>query len=92
MVASGRQRGRPVKVPDGLVVGWRSSFEPRAVLLLPGQGVLGFQHADAWVDAGRRSLQTGQGKHTVSLDSLLDTSTATHIARHTAGLWYLDCR
>lgn len=61
MVASGGQRGWPVEVPDGLVVGWRSSFESRAVLLLPGQGVLGFQHADAWVDAGRRGLQTGQG-------------------------------
>lgn len=59
MVAAGRQRGRPVEVPDHLVIGRRSSFEPRALLLLPGQGVLGFQHTDAWVDAGRRSLQTG---------------------------------
>lgn len=62
MVAAGRQRGRPVEVPDHLVIGRRSSFKPRALLLLPRQGVLGFQHADAWVDAGRWSLQTAQGQ------------------------------
>lgn len=62
MVGAGRQRGRPVDLPDGLVVGGRSSVQPRGLLLLPGQGVLGLQHADAWVDAGGRSLQTGQGR------------------------------
>lgn len=62
MVAAGRQRGRPVEVPDHLVIGWRSSLELRALLLLPGQGALRFQNADAWVDTGGRSLQTAQGQ------------------------------
>lgn len=56
------------------------------MLLLPGQGVLGFQHTDAWVDAGRRSLQTGQGKAHSELSQRLETSTATHNARHSGSL------
>lgn len=93
MVAAGRQRGRPVEVPDHLVIGRRSSFEPRALLLLPGQGVLGFQHADAWVDAGRRSLQTAQGQARSEVSvKVWKLAPTTQDARRSEGLCYLDCR
>lgn len=93
MVAAGRQRGRPVEVPDHLVIGRRSSFEPRALLLLPGQGVLGFQHADAWVDAGRRSLQTAQGQArsevSVKIRKLAPPH-KTHAAQRACVTWTAD--
>lgn len=59
MVVAGRQGRRVVVVPDHLAVGWGGSFHSGALLLLPGQGLLGFQHTDAWVDTGRGGLQTG---------------------------------
>lgn len=41
VAVAGAQGRRVVVVPDHLAVGGRSSFDSRALLLLPGQGVLG---------------------------------------------------
>lgn len=86
MVGGGRQRGRPVELPDHLAVGRRGAFQPRALLLLPRQRVLGLQHADAWVDAGGRSLQTAEGGGGGSAVKFSDTEGGV------GGLGYLDCR
>lgn len=58
MAVAGGQGRRVVVVPNHLAVGRRSPFYSRALLLLPGQGVLGHQHADAGVDTRRGSLET----------------------------------
>lgn len=42
MAVAGRQGRRVVVVSDHLAVGRGSSFHSRALLLLPGQGLLGF--------------------------------------------------
>lgn len=57
MAVAGGQGRRVVVVPDHLAVGRGGSFHSRGLLLMPG--LLGFQHTDARVHAGRRGLQTG---------------------------------
>lgn len=47
MVVAGVEGRRVVIVSDHLAVGRRSSFYSRALLLLPGHGLLGLQHTDA---------------------------------------------
>lgn len=78
---------RVVVVANHLAVGWGRSLHSRALFVLPGQGVLGLHHSDAWVDARGRGLQPGREQQwqtvsvTAGLEPLCESVGTTTVTR-----------